>query len=90
MSDFYYVYVLRSGVDSSFYIGSTSNLERRLKEHHSDRRSYAYRKAPWVLVYYEAYRSKRQARRREYKLKKSSWHKQQVLNRLKEEDLGSI
>ena len=37
-------------------------------------------KRPWILVCYEAYQSEHQAR--EYELKKSSWHKKQLFDRL--------
>ncbi|HDZ42273.1 MAG TPA: GIY-YIG nuclease family protein, partial [Bacteroidetes bacterium] len=33
----YFVYILRSTIDSSFYIGYTKDLERRLKEHNETR-----------------------------------------------------
>jgi putative endonuclease len=51
----HYVYVLRSPADDGFYIGYSSNLRKRFKQH-SEGKSFAtsYR-GPWELIYYEAY-----------------------------------
>lgn len=84
MTTFHYVYFLQSLKDQTYYIGSTDDLQRRLREHHSKKASYTARKGPWSLVYFEAYTNRTLARKREYKLKHSSWHKLQVLDRLRE------
>jgi putative endonuclease len=51
----HYVYVLRSLRDDGFYVGYSSNLRRRFRQH-SEGNSFAtsYR-GPWKLIYYEAY-----------------------------------
>jgi putative endonuclease len=51
----FYVYVVKSEIDSGFYIGYTSNLRRHLRQH-SEGNSFAtsYR-GPWKLIYYEAF-----------------------------------
>ncbi|MFN8208978.1 MAG: GIY-YIG nuclease family protein [Bacteroidales bacterium] len=49
----YFVYVLKSEVDGSFYKGYTQNLEVRIKEHNSGKSPYTSRKIPWKLVYSE-------------------------------------
>ena len=61
----YYVYVLKIKGDK-LYIGYTSNLRRRLKEHKA--------KAP-NLIYYESFKNKQDATERENQLKKykSAW-----------------
>ena len=66
----YFVYILRSIIDSSFYIGYTKNLDRRLTEHNEGRSRYTARKAPWILYYFEEYDNKRDAIKREMFLKK--------------------
>jgi len=65
----FYVYVLKSKADASLYIGETGDLKRRFTEHNSGQSRYTKSKMPWHLVYYEAYRSKTDARKRELKLK---------------------
>jgi putative endonuclease len=65
----HYVYVLRSVSDDGFYIGYTSNLRTRLRQH-SEGNSFAtsYRR-PWKLIHYEAYLEQADALGREKYLK---------------------
>jgi predicted GIY-YIG superfamily endonuclease len=58
----YYTYVLKHPRTSLIYVGYTDNLIRRCKEHKND-------KPNWRLVYYEGYLSKKDAQRREIRLK---------------------
>ena len=59
-NDMHYVYALKNRNDNSFYYGYTNNLEWRIAEHQRD----------WncELIYWEAYKSEIDARRRERKL----------------------
>ena len=70
----YYVYVLRRGDNGTTYIGYTSDLRRRLKEH-------GYKKPQ--LIYYEAYKSEEDARLREKKLKQRGQSARRLKERLK-------
>jgi putative endonuclease len=65
----FYVYILQSGVDESFYIGFTENLERRVNQHNNGESSYTSRKIPWKLVYSEEFSTKTDAIKRERFLK---------------------
>lgn len=70
----YYVYALKSKKDNKLYIGSTSNLKKRLKEHNEGKvESTSYRR-PLELIYYEAYKDEEIARKREKLLKKGKAH----------------
>src|SRR5215813_12872562 len=65
----YYVYVLRSERDSGFYIGFSTNLRARLRQH-QDGESFATKSlGPWKLIYYEAYTEREDAEGREKFLK---------------------
>ena len=64
-----FVYVLRSGQDGSFYVGITSRLQRRVKEHNSGCSAATRSKRPWELLYSEPCDSHIEARRREKQLK---------------------
>jgi len=66
----FYVYLIQSEVDSSFYIGYTSNLELRIKQHNNGESIYSRRKKPWKLVYSEELENKTSALKRERFLKK--------------------
>ncbi|MDP8230351.1 MAG: GIY-YIG nuclease family protein [Candidatus Gorgyraea atricola] len=65
----YYVYVIKSRKDSELYIGFTNDLERRMREHDRGRVSSTKARAPFKLVYCEAYGSEKDARARELNLK---------------------
>jgi len=65
----YYVYILESLINKSFYIGSTSDLKRRLFEHNQGKSKYTSRLKPFKLILYEAYILKSDAQRREKYLK---------------------
>ncbi len=51
----YFTYVLKSSVKQKSYVGFTSDINRRLKEHNSGKHSYTKRYMPWVVVYTEIY-----------------------------------
>lgn len=65
----YYLYVLKSCKNNNLYIGSTNNLQKRLREHNSGLCFYTKSRRPYKLIYYEAYRSEKDARKRESNLK---------------------
>ncbi len=62
---FWYVYVLRSSKDHMFYIGSTSDLKRRLKQHQRGENVSTAKRLPFELMYFEGHRLKDDAMRRE-------------------------
>lgn len=68
----YYVYVLKSEVDSSLYIGYTNDLKRRFEQHNNKQNRSTKFKAPFQLIYYESYKSRADAKHRENKLKQHS------------------
>ena len=65
----FYVYVLKSIKDGKCYTGSTNNLRRRLKEHNDGKVFSTKIRVPFELIYYESYKSDRDARKREMSLK---------------------
>ena len=66
----FYVYVIKSKKDSKLYIGFTNDLRKRLAEHNQGLNKSTKHRIPFILVYYEAYFSEKDARSRERKLKK--------------------
>lgn len=67
----YYLYILKSKVDKNLYIGSTNDLRRRLTEHNSGKNRSTKARAPLELRYYEAYFNEKNARHREWSLKRN-------------------
>ena len=67
------VYILRSETTGQIYIGHTSDLERRLREHNDHKlgkgRYTRKQKGPWRLVYAEEMQSRSEAMMREKFLK---------------------
>lgn len=66
----YYLYLLYSQKNKEFYVGTTPDLKRRFYFHNNGRNAATKFGAPWQLVYYEAYPTKGDALRREYRLKR--------------------
>ncbi len=66
----HYVYIIKSR-EGRYYIGSTENIEKRIKQHNSkSNRGWTNRFQDWVLVYHEELETRLEARRRERELKK--------------------
>jgi len=65
----FYVYVLKSVKDLKLYIGSTKDLRKRFREHNLQQSKSTDSRIPFKLIYYEAYRSQKDARIREQRLK---------------------
>ncbi len=65
----FYIYVLRSQKSGYRYIGQTSNLKRRLKEHNAGLTKSIRFQLPFRLVYIEEVPYRDEARRREKFLK---------------------
>ncbi|MBI2055659.1 MAG: GIY-YIG nuclease family protein [Candidatus Sungbacteria bacterium] len=68
-SNFHYTYVLRSLKDGQKYMGYTSDLFKRIKEHNTGRVFSTSFRRPCQLIYYEACLSEEDAKRRETYLK---------------------
>ena len=66
---FYFIYVLFSQKDKKLYIGFTSNLENRLKEHFAGKVTSTKQRLPFELIHYEAFRNQKDAKAREKFLK---------------------
>lgn len=62
---FYYIYILKSLKDNKLYIGKTSNLKRRLKEHQEGKVTSTKGRIPLQLVYFEAYLDKTKCHKQE-------------------------
>ncbi len=72
----FYVYILISLKDKKFYIGSTADLRKRVKEHFSEKVISTKHRLPLKILCYEAYLTKAEALRREKYLKSSDGRKE--------------
>jgi len=65
----FYVYLIKSKKDDNLYTGFTNDLKRRLLEHNQGLNKSTKYRAPFRLIYYEAYKSEEDAILREHNLK---------------------
>lgn len=75
MGGSYIVYILRSEKDGKFYIGTTSELKRRLEDHEKGRVASTRRRRPLTLLRSEVYETRREAAKRERYLKSEHGHR---------------
>ena len=47
----YYVYILKSELDGTYYKGSSENYLKRLVDHNAGFSHYTSQKIPWELMY---------------------------------------
>lgn len=75
----YYLYILKL-VDNSYYIGSTNDLEQRLKYHQKGKVRSTKNILPAGLIYFEKYKTRSEAQKREYQIK--GWKSRKAIERL--------
>ncbi len=65
----YFTYILQSKKDGSYYVGSTQNIEERVKRHNGGKEHFTSRGMPWTLVYWEQFETRSEAYKREMEIK---------------------
>ncbi len=65
----FFVYILISEVDQSFYIGQIQNIEKRLKQHNKDQNRSTSAKKPWKILHYRECETRAEAMKIEKYLK---------------------
>ena len=68
-------YILFSEKINKYYIGSTTDIERRLHDHNRGKEKFTKTGVPWILVYTEALETLTLARKRELQIKKQKSRK---------------
>lgn len=76
----YYVYVLECA-DGTYYVGSTNNLKKRLREHNEAKSGAHYTKIrrPVTLKYSERFKTLHETRHREAEIKSWKRKKKELL-----------
>ncbi|MCW8826155.1 MAG: GIY-YIG nuclease family protein [Gammaproteobacteria bacterium] len=71
MSSTWYLYIVRCA-DNSLYTGITTDIERRITEHNTDKKGAKYTRArrPVELVYHEQFDNRSEVSKRESEIKK--------------------
>jgi len=65
----HYVYILKSLKVKRFYIGYTTDLDRRVSEHNKGNTKSTRPFGPWKIIYHEVFDNKSDAYKREWHLK---------------------
>lgn len=79
----FFVYIIKSKKDNDLYTGSTNNLKKRLDLHNSGKIFSTKHRRPFEIIYFEAYKSEKDARMREMNLKLRSRAFVQLKKRIK-------
>ncbi len=79
----FFMYIVWSEKLRKYYIGSTADVLRRLQEHNRGKATFTKKGIPWKLVYEEEFETKKEARKREYEVKryKGGIQFQELLNK---------
>jgi len=65
----YYVYIIQSKKTGRYYIGSTKYVLNRVLEHNQSKVRSTRKRGPWIKVYSEEFLTRKEAIRREMKIK---------------------
>ena len=85
----FWLYIIQSESTGRYYIGSTGDLNRRVRQHNdpeytSSKTTKRFR-GPWKLIYSERFKTRSQAMSRERQLK--SWKSRKAIQHLIEAQL---
>lgn len=58
----YYVYIMKSLIDKTHYVGLTASVERRFTEHNRGKNLSTKAKKPWKLIHVEVVEERKEAR----------------------------
>jgi len=67
---FFFTYILQSETTTGLYIGYTSDIEKRLRQHNESNGKYTSGKGKWNILFYKKFDNKTQAISLERQLKK--------------------
>ena len=73
-------YILKSKHSGKYYIGSTENIEQRLKLHNSGKVISTKSGKPWAIIYTECFENIKLAKRRELQVK--NWKSRGAIERI--------
>jgi putative endonuclease len=65
----FYIYILRSRLTERYYVGSTENVEKRLREHNAGKSKSTRVGIPWELIHTESFVTRSKAVLQEQKIK---------------------
>ncbi|WP_299288653.1 GIY-YIG nuclease family protein, partial [uncultured Mucilaginibacter sp.] len=76
----FYCYILFSPSLNKYYIGSTGDVEGRVRRHNANHKGFTGHACDWVLAYQEEFNTKSEALKRERQIK--SWKSRKMIEKL--------
>ena len=83
MSFFVYVIGNKNKAKVTTYVGYTNNLKKRLGLHNNSKGAKFTRGRHWKLIYWEKYKTKKEAMHREYYIKKNRYLRKLIKKKYK-------
>jgi putative endonuclease len=74
------LYILQSEKTGQYYVGSTTDLDRRLSEHQRGHTPSTRKRGPWKLIHREDFATLLEARQRETEIKR--WKSARLIKKL--------
>jgi len=76
----FYAYILYSAVRNKYYVGSTSNLQNRLKKHNTNHSGFTSHTGDWRIVWSEVFETRTQEILKEKEIK--NWKSRLMIEKL--------
>ena len=76
----FFAYILYSSLLNKYYIGSTSDIEQRIKKHNTNHKGFTGKTGDWTLKWKEEHPSKEEAYKKERQLK--AWKSRVMIEKL--------
>jgi len=76
----FFAYILYSSLLNKYYIGSTSDIEQRIKKHNTNHKGFTGKTGDWILNWKEEHPSKEEAYKKERQLK--AWKSRVMIEKL--------
>ena len=81
MKYFVYLLITKTNKKTISYVGFTSDLKRRIRLHNNGKGAKFTRGRKWILVYKKCYKTKSEALKNEYLLKKNYKKRSEIKNK---------
>ena len=81
MKHFVYLLITKTNKKTISYVGFTSDLKHRIKLHNSGKGAKFTRGRKWILAYKKCYKTKSEALKKEYLLKKNYKKRSEIKNK---------
>ena len=76
----YFTYILYSESLDRYYVGSSQDLQERLRRHRSNHKGYTGKADDWAIAYFETFDEKADATARERTIKR--WKSRKMIEQL--------